>query len=77
MSIQKIQYLTDFVFCLYELFPAFICANNTGRTVNSLFGGKIFNLFPYFTSSLSSRVGMSDASINSSSKSSTNLSLYH
>ena len=35
---------------LYELFPAFICANNTGSLVNSLFGVNILNPFPPFTS---------------------------
>ena len=33
------------------MFPAFICANNIGSLVNSLFGVNIFNHFPSFTSS--------------------------
>ena len=60
------------LFRLYELFPAFICTNNTGILVNSLFQVKIFN--PSFTSSFtssfflwSSRV-LSPSSVLSSSK---------
>ena len=33
---------------LYELFPAFICANNIGILVNNMFGVKIFNHVPVF-----------------------------
>ena len=32
-------------FKLFELFPAFICANNIGNLVNNLPGVKIFNSF--------------------------------
>ena len=35
---------------LYELFPAFICANNTGSPVNNLFGEKVFSPFASFNS---------------------------
>ena len=31
---------------MFELFPNFICANNIGSLVNSLFGVKIFNPVP-------------------------------
>ena len=42
MYIQKIQYLPDFVSTFkYELFQVFVCANNNGSLVNSLFGVKI------------------------------------
>ena len=34
-------------FSLYEFFPGFICANNIGSLVNSLFGVNIFNPFLY------------------------------
>ena len=44
------QYLSDFDFCLYELFPAFICANTIGSLVKDLFGVKIFISFPSFAS---------------------------
>ena len=44
-------------FSLYELFLAFICANNTERLVNGLSGVKIFNLFPFLTSSSSTPIG--------------------
>ena len=40
-------------FSLYELFPAFIFANNTGHLVNSLFGVKILIRFLSFISSSS------------------------
>ena len=51
-----------------ELFPAFICAKNTGSLINSLFGVKVFHPFPSFTSSsLSSGGGMDGISITSSS----------
>ena len=36
------------MFNLLELFPAFICANNIGNLVNSLFGVGIFNPVPVF-----------------------------
>ena len=38
-----------FIFSLYELRAAFVCANNKWRLVNSLFGVNIFNPFPFFT----------------------------
>ena len=38
MLIQKTSF-----FNLHELFPAFICANNTGSLINNLFGINIFN----------------------------------
>ena len=53
MLLQKIQYLTDFVQCLFHLFSAFICAHNIGILVNSFFGVKIFNPSPFYTSSSS------------------------
>ena len=43
MLIQKMQYLSDFIF---ELFPAFICANNIESLGNNFFGFKIFNAIP-------------------------------
>ena len=46
MLIPKIQYLSDFLSSLSEIFPAFICANNIGSLVNSLFEVNIFNLVP-------------------------------
>ena len=46
-------------FLLFELFPAFIYVDNIGSLVNSLFGIKIFNYFPFLIySSLLSSVGM-------------------
>ena len=51
-------------FNLYELFLAFICANNIGSLVNNLFGVSIFNPFP--SSSSPSSGGMSDKSTDSS-----------
>ena len=48
-------------FNFYELFLAFICANNIVSLVNSLFIVKIFNPFP-FTLSSPSTDGMSDKS---------------
>ena len=33
---------------MYELFQAFICANNIGSLVNNLFGVKIFNSVPSY-----------------------------
>ena len=51
MLMQKIQYLNDFVQCLFQLFSAFICADNIGIRVNSFFGVKIFNPSPFYTSS--------------------------
>ena len=38
-------------FDFYKLFPTFFCANNIESLVNNLFGVKIFNPFPSFTSS--------------------------
>ena len=55
------------LFYLFELFPVFICANNTGSLINSLFEVNIFNPFPYFISSSPSSTGMSDKSTDSSS----------
>ena len=49
-------------FNLYELFPAFIYTNNIGSLLNNLFGVMIFNPFPSFTSSSSSRDDISDKS---------------
>ena len=46
--IQKMQYLSDFGFRLYVLFPTFICANDTRSLVNSLFGVKILIPVPIF-----------------------------
>ena len=40
-------------FNLFELYPAFICTNSIGSLVNSLFRVKIFNPFPYVSSSSS------------------------
>ena len=39
------------------MFPVFICTNVIGSLVNILFGVKIFNAFPSFTSSSSSSYG--------------------
>ena len=39
------------LFSVVELFGAFICVNNAGSLVYSLFGVKILNPFPCFTSS--------------------------
>ena len=50
-------------FSLYELFLAFIATNSTGNLINSFFGVKIINYFPFFTSSSS----MGCISTNSSS----------
>ena len=47
------QYFSGFIFNLYKLFPAFICANNIKSLVNNLFG---------VTSSSLSSGGMSDKS---------------
>ena len=55
-------------FNLFELFPAFICANNIESLVNSLFGVKVFDPFLSFTSSLAPSNG---------GKSSNYFSLYH
>ena len=44
-------------FNLYELFPAFICANNIGSLINNLFGVKILNSFPSLTYSSSPSIG--------------------
>ena len=41
-------------FNLFELYSAFICNNNIGSLVNSLFGIKIFNPVPSYASSSSS-----------------------
>ena len=49
----------------YELFPVYICANNIRSLVNNMFGVKILNHVPSFTSSsLLSSGGMSQVSIN-------------
>ena len=66
MFIQKIQYLSDFILYLNELFPAYICANNIASLVNNLFGVKIFNPFISFTSSSPFSGGMSDKYTGSS-----------
>ena len=47
------------------MFPAFICVYNMGSLVNSLFGVKIFNPFPSFTSSSPSSCGISGKSSSS------------
>ena len=49
-----------------KLFPAFTCDNNTKSLVHNLFGVKIVNSFPSFTSSSPSIAGMSDKSTDSS-----------
>ena len=44
--IQNLQYLSYFIFNFYELFPAFICANNDGSLVKllcNLFSSFIFS----------------------------------
>ena len=38
------MHLSDFIFNLYELFPAFVCADNIGSLVNNLFGVKLFKI---------------------------------
>ena len=53
-------------FNLYELFPAFICADNIGSMANSLFGVSIFLYFLSLTSSSSPSSAMSDKSVDSS-----------
>ena len=53
-------------FNLYELFPAFICANNIASLVNNFFGVKIFNPFSFYTSSARSSGSISDKSTDSS-----------
>ena len=59
-------------FSLFELFPAFICANNTGSLTGvSLFGVSILILFPYFISSFVSNVGTCGISTDILSSSST------
>ena len=59
-------------FSLYELFSAFIYANNTGGLVNSLFGVNIFIIFPSFTFSSSPSGGsMGCISTNYSSSNSS------
>ena len=55
-----------FFFSLCELFPAFICANNTGSLVKSLFGVEVFNLFLFFTFSSPSSSGMCSILTNTS-----------
>ena len=40
-------------FSLYELFPTFICANNTGNMIKSFSEFEMFNLFHFFTFSSS------------------------
>ena len=57
MLIQKISICLLSVSNLYEMFPVFICTNVIGSLVNILFGVKIFNAFPSFTSSSSSSYG--------------------
>ena len=54
-------------FNLYELFPAFISANNIGSLVNNLFIVKTFNAYPTFSSSSSpSSGGIGNISVDSS-----------
>ena len=55
-------------FNLYELFPAFICANNIGSLVNNLFGVKICNPFPFTSSSSTSSGGICGKLSSSSAK---------
>ena len=62
-------------FSLYELFPAIICANDTGSLVNSLFGVKILIPFPS-TFLLPSKGGMGDTSLSLPNKSIKTLSFY-
>ena len=50
---------------MYGFFPAFTCANDIGSLLNSLFGVKVFNIFPCFTSLSCSIGGMSDKSTDS------------
>ena len=52
-------------FSLYELFLAFICANNTGSLVNKCFGVQISNPFPSAFSSFTGGIG--DTSLSSPS----------
>ena len=66
MLIQKISIFLISFFNLLELFPAFICDNNTRRLVHSSLGVNMFNPFPSFTSSSPSIAGMSDKSTDSS-----------
>ena len=40
--------MSDLFCCFCEFFPAFICANNIGSLVNSLFGVEISNPFLSF-----------------------------
>ena len=40
--------MSNFVFNLFELCPPYICDNNIGVLVNSLFGVNIFNPSPSF-----------------------------
>ena len=70
MLLQKICLIS--FFSMYELFPAFICANNTGSVDNNLLGVKIFNPFPSFTSSSLSSGGMSSNFSSLSNSSSAN-----
>ena len=51
--------MPDLVFSLFE-FPAFVCANNIGSLVNSLFGFKIFSPYVSLTSSSPSSGSMED-----------------
>ena len=58
-SYKKYSICLILFFNLHELFPAFICANNTGSLVNSLFGVKILIPFISFVSSSLSSYGVS------------------
>ena len=49
------------------MFPVLICASNIGSSVNSLFGVKIFNYFPSFTSPSRSSSGVGSKSVDFSS----------
>ena len=79
MLIQKYSICLISFFKLYELFLAFICANNIGSLVNSLLWVKIFNpisvvfLFRGFNFILSA-IGSSGSNFTSSSSSNDGLS---
>ena len=62
------------LFSLHELFPAFVCAYNTGNLVKSSSGVNTFNPFPSFTSSLSPSGGSMSATFSSPKSGSTNQS---
>ena len=69
MSFSHLVFTKDIVihfFNLYELFPAFICANNIGSQVKNLLKVKVFN-FPSFTSFSSHSGGIGGKSVDFSS----------